>query len=155
MKVLVRKNRLVEKMFVNRRGQINTDQVKLPANALRVTGVHVTGMLLQAPPQGAVNRVYFGASSDVAPTPNMIGALPNQVLNSNTVDVNVTANAGQYLYYAHPVWLTDPVFNFGGFVGGFLDWDIEAITTPEGIFSYRVWRSTNANLGNTSIHIVH
>ena len=155
MVVLVRKNRLVENVLVNQRGELKTDQVKLPANALRVTGVNVVATHLQVAPGNVLPRYYYGANALLQPTPAMIITLPTDTFNGITVDGIANATADKYLYYAHPIWLTNPIFNFGGFSGGFLNFDVLDLATPEGILTFRIWRSLNANLGQTTVHIVH
>ena len=153
--ILLRKNRIVEKMLVDQRGIIKTDQVKLPPNAQRITGVQVMAQLVQAIPAGTVIRYYFGPAAAAAPSANMIVTLSTGTFDGTSLSVEGNAGAGQYLYYAHPIFLNNPTFNFGGFVGGFINWETETLVTPEGQSTFRIWRSTNANLGDVTVHIVH
>jgi hypothetical protein len=96
------------------------------------------------------NQIYFGAASDLTTVTQLSKVLSNTKERTITVD----AGAGEYIVYAIPARLGDVSFFVGGFEGGFED-PVEQILTNESGYQekYNVYRSTNANLGETTVEI--
>ena len=69
-----------------------------------------------------------------------------------TITVNAAAN--QYIYYCIPYKWGTPIFNVGGFDGGFDEVSRFNITNTYGHTElYSVWRSDNYSLGKTTVAI--
>lgn len=95
---------------------------------------------------GVVNNKSSYTSEDIL-------ALSNSVLTSSrqrTLNVNVTS--GKHAIYAIPSSFGTPVFNVGGFDGGFIKVGTINHTNASGhAQNYDVWKSVNAGLGNISV----
>ena len=96
------------------------------------------------------NRVYYGAAADLTTVTSLSSVLSNDPERAITVD----AGTGEYIIYAIPARLGDVVFYVGGFEGGFED-PVEQILTNNSGYqeTYKVYRSTNAGLGETTVDI--
>lgn len=96
------------------------------------------------------NRIYYGAAADLSDVTALTGILSNVPERTITVD----AGAGQYIIYAIPARLGDVTFFVSGFEGGFED-PVEQILTNNSGYqeTYKVYRSTRASLGETTIDI--
>ena len=96
------------------------------------------------------NRVYYGAAADLSAVTSLTSVLSNDP--ERTITVN--AGAGQYIIYAIPARLGDVTFFVSGFEGGFEEPETQALTNASGYQeTYKVYRSTNANLGSTTVEI--
>ena len=96
------------------------------------------------------NRIYYGAASDLATVTSLSSVL------SNDPERTITVNAGaeQYIVYAIPARLGDVVFYVGGFEGGFEAPVSQMLTNQSGYAeAYNVYRSTNPNLGETTVEV--
>ena len=100
---------------------------------------------------GFANQIYWGAASDTS----AVASLSNKTL-SNTKSRTITVNAasGNYIIYALPKRLGTVTFKVNGFDGGFSSPEEKNITNASGYTeAYYVYKSTNANLGNTTVVI--
>ena len=96
------------------------------------------------------NRIYYGAAENITGVTELTGILSNDPERTITVD----AGAGEYIIYAYPARLGDVVFYVGGFEGGFEDPVELTLTNSSGYQeTYKVYRSTNAGLGETTIDV--
>lgn len=96
------------------------------------------------------NRIYYGAAADLTTVTSLSSVLSNDP--ERTITVN--AGAGKYIIYAIPVRLGDVAFYVGGFEGGFEDPVELTLTNSSGYQeTYKVYRSTNAGLGETTVDI--
>lgn len=69
-------------------------------------------------------------------------------------DFTVTADAGQYIYFAVPASFGTPTFKVGGFAGGFGLAKTFDFTNASGhTESYNVYKSANAGLGKTTVSV--
>ena len=96
------------------------------------------------------NQIYFGAASSTASVTSL-----SKVLSDNP-ERTFTANAevGEYIIYALPVRLGTVNFFVGGFEGGFEEPELKILTNSSGYQEqYYVYRSTNANLGETTVEV--
>ena len=101
---------------------------------------------------------YFG----VAAAPNIPLAnayidtnLARQVILGNTSSFSVTANAGEFVYYALPTRLGVRYFRYGVITGGFsLENTIPITDILTGITeNYYIYKSNNANLGTLTVQV--
>ena len=101
------------------------------------------------------NNIFYGISILSTLTEATVESLANKILsNTKNRSITLTALTEDYLYYALPVRLGTVSFNVGGFDGGFESPITVSITNPSGFTEdYYVYRSTNKNLGTTTINI--
>lgn len=96
------------------------------------------------------NRIYYGAAENITGVTELTGILSNDPERTITVDVAT----GQYIIYAIPARLGDVTFYVSGFEGGFEDPVEQTLTNASGYQEiYKVYRSTNAGLGETTVDI--
>lgn len=98
------------------------------------------------------NGRYYGVSSLENYDSDFILTL-NKTLTNNRV-CNFTVNCGieQYIFFAIPTRFGTPTFTVGGFSGGFNKIKTINFTNKFGYSeSYDIWKSTNGNLGNTTV----
>ena len=101
------------------------------------------------------NGVYTGAAAAPAAVDSaFIRTLTKTLQSGRSRTFTVNAAAGQYIWYACPAGYGTPVFNVGGFDGGFSKVATLDYTNPSGYTeSYQVWRSDNAGLGQTTVKV--
>ena len=101
------------------------------------------------------HRRYWGVSSIPASyDSNFIIGLSNKeyATSRNKSSFNLNAGVGKYMYYCFPASWGTPVFNVGGFDGGFIKEATIDFTNASGhTESFVIWRSENANLGSQNI----
>lgn len=99
------------------------------------------------------NKAYWGARTSATINSAFILSLANNTLTNNkSRTINVNAGSSQYIYYAYPKSLGTAIFSVGGFEGGFEAPVEVSFTNSQGFTEdYYVYRSTNANLGNTTV----
>lgn len=96
------------------------------------------------------NQIYYGAAADLS----SVTTLARILSDVKTRTINVNAGSGQYIIYAIPARLGDVVFFVSGFEGGF-EAPVEQILTNASGYSelYKIYRSTQANLGQTTVEV--
>ena len=104
-----------------------------------------------------LNGRYWGigtvTSADNVNNDFVLG-LTKELASSRVKTFTVMAGAGQYIYYAIPSAFGTPSFFVGGFEGGFdLLKTFEFQNSKGYTESYNVYKSTNANLGNTTVEV--
>lgn len=101
------------------------------------------------------NGVYTGAAAAPAAVDGaFIRTLTKTLQSYKARTFTVNAAAGRYIWYACPAGYGTPVFNVGGFDGGFSKVSTLNYTNPSGYTeSYQVWRSDNAGLGQTTVKV--
>lgn len=96
------------------------------------------------------NRIYYGAAADLTTVTDLTSVLSNDP--ERTITIN--AGVGEYIVYAIPARLGDVTFFVSGFEGGFEDPVEQQLTNSSGYTeTYKIYRSTNANLGTTTVEI--
>lgn len=96
------------------------------------------------------NQIYYGVSASTEDVTSLTKVLSDN--KERTIKVN--ARAGEYIIYAIPVRLGNVSFYVGGFEGGFEDPEVKILENSSGYQEqYYVYRSTNANLGETTVEI--
>jgi len=102
-----------------------------------------------------LNGVYYGvgAAQDAYDSAFILGL--TKTLRSNKLpSVTVTAGEGQYIFYCLPTRYGACSFAVGGFSGGFeLVATVEFTNASGYTEKYYVYKSVNANLGNTTVSI--
>lgn len=104
-----------------------------------------------------LNGKYYGVSN-ITDTSKMDAAfvkgLTKKLVSGRTGSWTVTANAGQYIYFAIPSSFGTPVFYVGGFEGGFSKVKTFDFTNSSGYtVAYDIYKSTNAGLGATTVEV--
>lgn len=101
-----------------------------------------------------MNGAYYGKGSVNADgiTNEFVQTLTKTLTNSKARDFTVNAGEGEFIYYAIPHRLGTPTFFVGGFEGGFgLEKTFDFTNASGYTESYDVYKSGNANLGNTTV----
>lgn len=100
------------------------------------------------------NGVYYGKSTTSTYDSALISGLTKQLSNSKGRTITVNAGAGEYIFYCIPSRLGTCSFNVGGFDGGFSKVaTIEFTNSDNYAEKYDIYKSDNANLGNTNVTI--
>ena len=100
------------------------------------------------------NGVYYGKSTTSTYDSALINSLTKQLSNSKGRTITVNAGAGEYIFYCIPSRLGTCSFNVGGFDGGFSKVATIEFTNSDGYAeNYDIYKSDNANLGNTNVTI--
>lgn len=100
------------------------------------------------------NGVYYGKSTTSTYDSALISGLTKQLSNSKNRTITVNAGAGEYIFYCVPSRLGACSFNVGGFDGGFSKVATVNFTNSDNYKeNYDIYKSDNANLGNTTVTI--
>lgn len=100
------------------------------------------------------NGVYYGVSSSTTYNSVLVNSLTKVLDENKARTITVNAGVGQYVYYSYPSRLGTASFNVGGFDGGFNEVARIQFTNASGYTEeYIIYKSTNANLGNTTVVI--
>lgn len=101
------------------------------------------------------NGVYYGVSAIPEEVNNtFILSLSRSLQGSRTKTFSTTSTEDQYIWYAFPSRYGTPVFNVGGFDGGFTKAASISFTNASGYTEeYAVYRSDNSNLGTKTIKV--
>lgn len=102
------------------------------------------------------NKVYWGigtvADAGSVDSSFVLGLSGSSFATSIPRTFTVNAGEGQYIYYAFPDSFGSATFKVGGFEGGFdLLTTFELTNASGGKAQYKVYKSTNPNLGNTTV----
>lgn len=101
-----------------------------------------------------MNGVYYGVSNKDISTSEDILTLKKELSNSKARSVSVNCGQDQYIYYCLPSRLGNCIFFVGGFEGGFTKIKTIQFKNSFGyIENYDIYKSTNKNLGSTTITI--
>lgn len=96
------------------------------------------------------NQIYWGVAENLSNVTSLSRVLSNDP--ERTIAVNAGSN--KYIIYALPKRLGAVTFFVGGFEGGFESPAEQTLTNESGYSEvYRVYRSTNPNLGTTIIEV--
>lgn len=99
-------------------------------------------------------KVYWGVADnkDSYSSSDILGLSNSVLASSRQRTLNVNATAGKHIIYVIPSSFGTPVFNVGGFDGGFIKVGTVSHTNASGhTQNYDVWKSVNAGLGNVSV----
>lgn len=99
-----------------------------------------------------LNGRYWGVSSSTQYDSSFILSLSKELSSSRSKTFTVNCGPGQYIYYCVPTSFGNCNFKVGGFDGGFSKVATIAFTNASGYSeSYNIYKSTNSNLGNTTV----
>lgn len=100
-----------------------------------------------------LNGVYYGVKINTTNFTNEFILSLTKTLQGNRVKTfTVNAGAEEHIYYCIPTRYGIPTFKVGGFEGGFDKVSTFNFTNSSGYSeNYDVYKSTNANLGNTTV----
>lgn len=104
-----------------------------------------------------LNGKYYGVSN-ITDTSRMdsdfVKGFTKNLVPDRAGSWSVTANAGQYIYFAIPVAFGTPIFYVGGLEGGFSKVKTFDFQNSSGYTaSYNIYKSTNAGLGATTVEV--
>ena len=100
------------------------------------------------------NGIYYGKSKNDDDSNVLFSALTKQLSNSKSRTISVNAGEGERIYYCYPKRLGNVTFTVNGFDGGFnLIKTFKFKNSSNYEEDYVIYKSTNANLGNTTITI--
>ena len=96
------------------------------------------------------NRIYYGVAVNLSAVNTLNSVVSDEIERRFTV----TAGAGEYIIYAFPARLGSAQFFVDNWEGGF-DAPVEQTITNSSGYSetYKVYKSTNANLGTTTVDV--
>lgn len=100
------------------------------------------------------NNRFWGVSTVASgyTEANIEGLAGSEVSNSKSKTFTVTPGASEYIIWASPTRLGTVTFTVGGFEGGFQPPETVSITNSAGFTeNYYAYRSTNLNLGSTTV----
>lgn len=101
------------------------------------------------------NGVYYGTS--VIPeniNSAFVNTLTKSLQKNRSKTFSISSGENQYVWYGIPNKYGTPVFNVGGFSGGFSKISTLEFQNSNGyIESYAIYRSDNCNLGNQTIKV--
>lgn len=96
------------------------------------------------------NRIYYGVGADLSSVNTLESVISDEIERTITVG----SGSEQYIIYAFPARLGSAAFYVEGFEGGFDEPVLQTIENSEGYSeTYKVYKSTNPNLGTTTIDI--
>lgn len=102
-----------------------------------------------------LNGVYYGIGDDLeidSITNQFILSLTKTLQSSKAKAFTVNAGESKYIYYAVPSRYGTPTFKIGGFEGGFGKLGTFNFINGSGYAeNYDVYKSSNSNLGNTTV----
>lgn len=100
------------------------------------------------------NGIYYGKSSSSIYDESLIKSFTKVLSDSKARTITVNALAEEYIFYCIPSRLGTPNFNVGGFDGGFNKVSTISFTNSDNYTeNYDIYKSTNSNLGNTTVVI--
>lgn len=101
-----------------------------------------------------LNGRYWGVSHETNYDSNFIMSLSKELSSSRSKTFTVNCGEGQHIYYCIPTSFGTPTFTVGGFSGGFSKVQTIQFTNSNGhTESYDIWKSTNSNLGSTTVTV--
>ena len=101
-----------------------------------------------------LNGRYWGVSNKDNYDSAFIMSLSKELSSSRGKTFTVNCGEGQHIYYCIPTSFGTPTFTVGGFSGGFSKVQNIQFTNGNGhTESYDIWKSTNSNLGNTTVTV--
>ena len=99
-----------------------------------------------------LNGRYWGVSNTSEYNSDFIKTLSKELSSSRAKTFTVNCGEGQHIFYCIPTSFGTPTFTVGGFSGGFSKVSTIQYSNIHGhVESYDIWKSTNSNLGNTTV----
>lgn len=101
-----------------------------------------------------MNGSYRGSRAEGTYNSNFILSLNKVLTNSKGTTFSVTCSPSNYVYYAIPTRFGTPIFNVGGFDGGFAKVASINFTNVFGYTEpYDIYRSDNPGLGSITVNV--
>lgn len=102
-----------------------------------------------------LNGIYYGVAADPETIDStLVLSLTRKLTNSVVKSIDVSAGAGEYIWYCLPVRMGERKFKIGGFAGGFEFPVIMDFTNASGYTEpYRIYRSSRPNLGAPEVEV--
>lgn len=157
--IKLRTRRLVREFTVTSAGEIKTDELSLPSGCAFLAGITALVRKSVQPDHDPIftdTYFYFGVgvekTSGTIDFP-FVATLDKVRYKADKFDAIADAAATEHIYYAFPNTKSKPVFTFNNTTGGFLD--LGDVLDATSNITFRVFRSTNANLGETTVNISH
>lgn len=98
------------------------------------------------------NGRYHGVSNSLTYDNNFIKSLTKTLTETRANTFTVNCGADQFIYFSIPTRLGTPSFTVNGFSGGFSKVTTINFTNASNYTeSYDIWKSTNKNLGQTTV----
>lgn len=142
-------NTVTTKSYTGKSVKTNTNIVLTATDDRNATVIRQLAIAFQP-------KAYWGiADNKPSYSSADILSLSNSALTtSRQRTISVNATVGKHIIYAIPSTFGTPVFNVGGFDGGFTKVGTVSHTNASGYTqNYDVWKSVNAGLGNVSVLI--
>lgn len=99
-----------------------------------------------------LNGRYWGVSNAEEYDSEFVKTLTKELSSSMSKTFTVNCGEGQHIFYCIPTSFGTPTFTVGGFSGGFNKVDTIQYSNNYGyVESYDIWKSTNSNLGATTV----
>ena len=99
-----------------------------------------------------LNGRYWGVSNGTTYDSNFIKGLSKELSSTRGKTFTVNCGQNQHIYYCIPSSFGTPIFSVGGFSGGFNKISTIQFENAYGyVESYDIYKSTNSNLGNTTV----
>ena len=99
-----------------------------------------------------LNGRYWGVSNSDIYNSDFIKSLSKELSSSRNKTFTVNCGEGQHIFYCVPTSFGNCSFKVGGFEGGFNKVNTIQFTNASGYTeSYDIYKSTNSNLGNTTV----
>ena len=99
-----------------------------------------------------LNGRYWGVSDSNIYNSDFVKTLNKELSSSKGKTFTVNCGEGQFIFYCVPTRFGNCSFKVGGFEGGFNKIDTIQFTNASGyIESYDIYKSTNSNLGSTTV----
>jgi hypothetical protein len=157
--IKLRTKRIIKEMTVTSAGEIKADELALPNGCAFVAGI--TGLIRKSKqpdhdPIFTDTYYYFGVGAvkdeSTIDFP-FVATLDRLRYKADEFDALADPIVSEHIYYAYPNTKTKPVFTFNNTTGGFVD--IGEVLDSQTNITFRVFVSTNANLGETTVNISH
>ena len=139
---------------------VSTEAVSYPASAGTTIRFRLTSSDGTSGDTSDVTVVFYNllnygttTKTDTYLEADIEGLATQELSNDNTQTWDsITTGSGEYMLFAFPTRLGTPAFWVGGFEGGFESPETVSVTNSAGFTEdYYVWRSTNSNLGSSSV----
>ena len=99
-----------------------------------------------------LNGRYWGVSNAEEYNSEFVKTLSKELSSSKSKTFTVNCGEGQHIFYCIPTSFGTPTFTVGGFSGGFNKVSTIQYSNIYGyVENYDIWKSTNSNLGNTTV----
>lgn len=99
-----------------------------------------------------LNGRYWGVSNSDIYDSDFVKSLSKELASNKNKTFTVNCGEGQHIFYCVPATFGNCNFKVGGFEGGFTKVDTIQFTNSSGFTeSYDIYKSTNSNLGNTTV----